>query len=318
MALLCLLYFICVSACLSLAGVLAEDALPARVPRRWMWCVVVTLSLLVPPFISIQHSSPAFILWANGALGLSMPSAADAAPHTMLDRNWLDCGGEYGQIFNKVWLVSSIMLLTWGVANAFRISRVSRSVRGDANRKALVDGVPVIVTDSLGPATVGFWRSRVLVPEWVLSLPGTQRQYVLRHEDEHRRAKDARLLCVMSIIVSLMPWNLPLWWQLRRLRLAVEMDCDTRVVTSLGDAPAYGELLLKVAQAASRGPRLQPALLGVGELERRLTVLLAPAQRRLARRVLAPALAISLLLVVLSVPHPELDHHVRSHIQTTQ
>jgi hypothetical protein len=83
------------------------------------------------------------------------------------------------------------------------------------------------------------------------------------------------------------------------------MDCDTRVVASLGDASAYGALLLKVAEAAGRGPRLQPALLGgMGMLERRLTVLLAPTPLRHAQRILLPALALGLVLLVLALPHP--------------
>ena len=32
--------------------------------------------------------------------------------------------------------------------------------------------------------------------------------------------------------VVLMPWNLPLWWQWRRLRFAIEVDCDARVLAS--------------------------------------------------------------------------------------
>jgi beta-lactamase regulating signal transducer with metallopeptidase domain len=143
----------------------------------------------------------------------------------------------------------------------------------------------------------------------VLALPGSQRQYVLRHEDEHRRAHDARLLFVASLPLILMPWNLAMWWQLRRLCLAVEMDCDNRVVSGLGDAQAYGELLLKVALAGSRGPRLQPALLGgVGTLERRLRVLLAPTPLRHVQRLLLPALALGLLAIVLLMPHPVLTH----------
>ncbi|HZD85671.1 MAG TPA: M56 family metallopeptidase, partial [Gemmatimonadaceae bacterium] len=171
------------------------------------------------------------------------------------------------------------------------------------------DGVSVVVTEAIGPATVGFFRSRVLVPRWVLALPGSQRQYVLRHEEEHRRAHDARLLFVASLPLILMPWNLAMWWQLRRLCLAVEMDCDNRVVSGLGDARAYGELLLKVALAGSRGPRLQPALLGgVGTLERRLTLLLAPTPLRQVQRFLLPALAVGLLAIVLLMPHPVLMH----------
>jgi beta-lactamase regulating signal transducer with metallopeptidase domain len=157
-----------------------------------------------------------------------------------------------------------------------------------------------------------------LIPRWVLALPGTQRQYVLRHEDEHRRSHDARLLFVASLPLILMPWNLAMWWQLRRLCLAVEMDCDNRVVSGLGDATAYGELLLKVAQAGSRGPRLQPALLGgVGTLERRLTALLAPTPLRHIQRFLVPAIALGLLFIVLAMPHPVLSTGPHPHLAMT-
>jgi beta-lactamase regulating signal transducer with metallopeptidase domain len=170
------------------------------------------------------------------------------------------------------------------------------------------------VTDSIGPATVGFWRSQVLVPRWVLALPETQRQYVLRHEEEHRSAHDARILFVASLLTIVVPWNLALWWQLRRLYLAVEIDCDNRVVNRLGNPNAYGQLLLKVAQAANRSPRLQPALLGgVGSLERRLTALLDPAPLRNLQRIFLPALALGLLVLVLMVPHPMLKHGPHGH-----
>jgi beta-lactamase regulating signal transducer with metallopeptidase domain len=101
-----------------------------------------------------------------------------------------------------------------------------------------------------------------------------------------------------------MPWNAAMWWLLRRLCLAVEMDCDNRVVSRLGNANAYGELLLKVAQAASRGPRLQPALLGSGMLEKRLTALVSPTPLRSIQRLLLPAAALALFCVVLWMPHP--------------
>jgi beta-lactamase regulating signal transducer with metallopeptidase domain len=213
---------------------------------------------------------------------------------------------------NRVWLTVSAMLLLWGLANAWRVSRVirlSRRERGNNAGRAIVDGMPVVVTDLAGPATVGLWRSHVLVPRWVLAMPRAQRQYVLRHEEEHRRAHDAKLLFLASLTLLLMPWNLAMWWQLRRLCLAIEIDCDNRVVNGLGDATAYGELLLKVAQASSRGPRLQPALLGgMGTLERRLTVLLAPTPLRQVQRILLPAAALVLLFVVLLMPHPVLGH----------
>ena len=44
------------------------------------------------------------------------------------------------------------------------------------------------------------------------------------------------------------PWNVPLWWQFRRLRYAIEVDCDASVLRSGGDARQYGETLLAVGQ----------------------------------------------------------------------
>jgi len=48
-----------------------------------------------------------------------------------------------------------------------------------------------------------------------------------------------------------MPWNLPLWWQLRRLRRAIEVDCDARVLNAGHDVNRYGETLLEVGQRHS-------------------------------------------------------------------
>jgi hypothetical protein len=92
------------------------------------------------------------------------------------------------------------------------------------------------------------------------------------------------------------------------------MDCDNRVVSRLGDATAYGELLLKIAQASSPGLRLQPAFLGgVGTLERRLTALLAPTPLRHIQRFLLPAAALGLLFIVVLMPHPVLGSGPHAH-----
>ena len=292
MALLCISYFLVVGAVLGVVGVLVEHALPSNVPRRWVWLALIPLSVALPILASIHH---------NG-------SAESIAVH--VDRNWWDCSASYGQVTLKLWWLSVVALIGWGVMAARRIAAMLRG----RTTHAVVDGVPITLTDSIGPATVGFWRSRVVVPRWVLTLPGMQRRYVLRHEDEHRRAHDARVLCIASIIATLMPWNLALWWQLRRLRLAVELDCDRRVVAALGDGPAYGELLLQIAQLASRAPQVQPAFLGqAGMLERRLIALVTPERRRAAGRLVASLAAAALLYGVLAFPHPDPANHAAGH-----
>ncbi|MDQ6769878.1 MAG: M56 family metallopeptidase [Gemmatimonadota bacterium] len=296
---LCILYVNAVGLCLGLAALFFERTLPATSPRRWVWCIVIPISVVLPGLYRIHH--PWAVAHAFQQQAVLMES--------------------YDSSIVRAWYSVSVVLFVWGLASALRVWRVvsvSRRGRGDEGALVIVDGVPVVVTDFMGPATVGFWHSRVLVPRWVLALPGVQRQYVLRHEEEHRKAHDGRLLLIASLPLILMPWNLALWWQLRRLCLAVEMDCDNRVVKRLGDAPAYGELLLKVAQASSRGPRLQPAFLGgVGTLERRLTALLAPTPLRLVQRFLLPAVALGLLFVVLKMPHPVLSTGAHAHATMT-
>jgi bla regulator protein BlaR1 len=259
--------------------------LPAAFPRRLVWCVIIPVSIVLPGMYRYHHQ-------------VSVVGLQQAAQISSFDAG-----------ISPVWLTMTSLLILWGLANVGRVwLAVSRS-----RRSTIIDGVPVVITDSLGPATVGLWRSKVLVPLWVLGLPGDQRRYVLRHEDEHRTSHDAHLLFFASLSLLLMPWNLALWWQLRRLCLAIEIDCDDRVVSALGDAPAYGELLLKVAQAASHGPRLQPAFLGgMGSLERRLTALLAPTPLRHLQRFLLPTFALGLLFVVAWMPHPILGSHAHA------
>jgi beta-lactamase regulating signal transducer with metallopeptidase domain len=225
-----------------------------------------------------------------------------------LDPAWWAATESYDTTINRLWLSMSAALILWGAASLSRVSylvHASRRRQVGTSSPNIVDGVPVVVTDSLGPATVGLLRSRVLIPRWVLALPVFERKYVVRHEEEHRRAHDARVLFLASLPIILMPWNLAMWWQLRRLSLAVEMDCDNRVVSKLGDPTAYGELLLKIAQAANRTPRLQPARLGgMGSLEHRLTVLLAPTPLRHLQRFILPLAVGALLAIVIMMPHP--------------
>lgn len=291
---LCFLYTIALGAWLAVIGVLVERALPARAPRRWVWCAIIGLNMTIPALFQAKHNVPVPV--------------TDAAARP----SWWALIGSYDALLMRLWVITSLLLLLWTLFSVWRVSRVIREAR-KTRADDVVDGVPVVVTASVGPAAVGVLRSRVLMPKWVLAMPRPQRQYVLRHEDEHRKAHDARLLFFMSLAVVVTPWNLALWYQLRRLSLAVELDCDNRVVDALGNADTYGELLLRVAEATSRGPRLQPGLLGgAGTLERRLVSLLVPAQLSRAARHLLAAAAIGLLLIALSTPHPKLasaSHH---------
>ncbi len=133
-------------------------------------------------------------------------------------------------------------MLVLGVATIRLISMQRRW------RRAAVDGRHVLVSPNVGPAVVGVWSPRVVLPEWALQLPERERELMLVHEEQHVRAADPALIAMGFALVLLAPWNVALWWQWRRLRLAVEMDCDARVLSQGRSAPAYGELLLEVGR----------------------------------------------------------------------
>ena len=302
---LCILYVNVVGMILGLAGMLVERALPKTFPRRWLWCAILVSSIVIPGYYRFHHTWSVMSALERHELQPTMRQALATTSFAVFDPAWWARTESYDGLISPLAITVSLVLLLWGIANWWRMSwLVNRSRVSES--PGVIDGVPVIVTDSIGPATVGLWQSLVVVPRWVLSLPNVQRQYVLRHEEEHRRAHDAHVLFATSLPLLLFPWNLAFWWLLRRLCLAVEKDCDNRVVAALGDAHGYGELLFKVAQAASHGPRLQPAFLGgAGTLERRLTELLGPPRQR-AQRFIAAAAACVLLALALSLPHPVL------------
>jgi len=197
-------------------------------------------------------------------------------------------------------LSAAALLFSFGAA-ALRLAASRRDWRD-----ATVDGRAVLVSDNVGPAVAGLWRPRVVLPEWALLLGDHERRLMLAHEDEHIRARDPSLLAAAAALLLLAPWNLMLWWQVRRLRLAVEMDCDARVLAHDGDAPAYGELLLRVVQRRARLPLGAPALgepvSFLGRRIRRMATTL-PRWRWLAA-IAATSVAVAAVIAACEAPRP--------------
>lgn len=178
--------------------------------------------------------------WANGLLGWST-SALPARPG--FDR-WAPA----------VWGATTLLLAILLFASAWHMNR--RRYRWPIT---VLLGQPVRLTPDLGPAVSGVLRPEILLPRWALSLEGRALDVILRHEEEHLRARDPLLLAGALALVVLVPWNLWLWWQFRRLRDAVELDCDRRVLHRGVAAAVYGHLLVELG-SRHRGDELLPAL----------------------------------------------------------
>ena len=131
---------------------------------------------------------------------------------------------------------------------------------------------------------------------------------MLDHERQHLQARDPILLQAAALVVVLMPWNVVAWWLVRRLRLAVELDCDARVLAAGSDLRAYGNLLLDVcARRVRSGVVLSPALFErTSSLTRRIMAM-QPARSRFARVrfTLGAAAALAIVVLACDMPSPE-------------
>jgi hypothetical protein len=160
-----------------------------------------------------------------------------------------------------------------------------------------------------------------VLPAWALALDDQRLELMLAHEREHVRAHDPLLLGGAALAAVLMPWNPALWWQLYRLRLAVEMDCDQRVLRRHPDVGGYGRLLLDVAQGDVLGARLPVTALAspVTSLERRIRTMTMRRPRHVAVRALGLA-AITACLVVIAceTPRPPTAPVPRSKVAVTE
>jgi TonB family protein len=270
---------------------------------RFVWIAVLSLSVLWPAWAIVTALLPA----ADQSSAVSpaiLPTVVIAARRGLTAAfvgRLTAIGARTSWVFVAAWCVASVILL---VRLLRGVRRLATQRRGWLRR--IVDGVPVLVAPDIGPAVVGIRRPEVVIPEWALSLEAPLRALVLRHEQEHVRARDTlpRLLSVFA--PALFPWNAALWWQASRLALALEVDCDARVLNVDARRDRYGLLLLAIAHRQSL-TLLAPALSEPSShLERRIRVMQrSPSRRPTLVAVSSAMVAIVALGVACSTPTPE-------------
>jgi TonB family protein len=304
-----MLYCTVVSLLLGLGALGAERALHAYArPVRWAWAGAILLSLLLP--FGLRHAPrPAWLFQEPEPVG----AAVELGTVEVLVLPSEEPRGALARLVERAdalllpgWGVTTVLLLL-GVGAAFVLVHLRRR----RWRWGRVAGEAVRISEGTGPAVVGLFPGEIVLPEWTLSLDLERQRLVVEHEREHLRAGDPLLLAVALLAAVLVPWNAALWWHFRRLRLAVEVDCDARVLRRRPDVRAYGLLLLEVGEMASTG-RLPAAALSEPRsfLERRIHMMTSSnTARRLSLTVAATGVcAVALAAAALPVPaQPELS-----------
>lgn len=268
-------YALVVGLLVSLAAFAAERALLlARMPVRRVWAGALLLSLMAPalsPLLPWHLPVPALPVLAS--IPVSSPGPAE-----LRVRDGIQVPAV--RIVEPGWGVNKALLVLWGASSgvlALFLVYAMGVLQGRRKewRQASVDGVPVLLSRDVGPAVIGWRRLDIVLPEWVRDLAEPARALILRHEMEHVNRQDPRLLLRGFLVVVAMPWNPAVWFQLGRLRRAIELDCDARVVASGADVARYGSVLLDAVGRCNRGglPAFAAFAERAGDLEARIKAL---------------------------------------------
>jgi bla regulator protein blaR1 len=247
-----MLYLLFIAAVLSAAALAAEGR--ARLVRgrsRWIWLTALLASLLLPvAMTSVSIRVPALS-------GSEKPVAKTVALRDITSSHLFsfDFVGASDALVKPV-NAQSALKTTWITLSGLLLLALAGSALHLFRRKrnweiGVIGQTPVLVAPDVGPAVVGLLHPQIVVPAWLMEAPAHQQNAVITHEQSHLDARDPQFLTFALCLLVLMPWNLPLWWQLHRLRRAIEVDCDARVLKIGQDVSSYGETLITVGERQS-------------------------------------------------------------------
>jgi bla regulator protein BlaR1 len=283
-----MVYSLVVSLLVAMAAWLAEKALGwFGVARRAAWVAGVALALAWPPLAMMMPvpvdnpvlaptvvGEPAVEFVASRVPDVAQFSGTRVGAWTLDDAAAL------------IWILASAGTLAYYFTSSWRLARRVRRWR-----RQCVVFQEVTVAPDIGPAAFGWRQPRVIFPSWLIHAPPRVQQMALIHEAQHLAARDPQVLAASTVLCALLPWNPALLWMLRRLRFAMEVDCDARVLRGGADARDYGMALLYVSERQIGASAAAIALIErTSQLERRIDIMLSSPRKLSARHGTFPRL----------------------------
>jgi len=227
-------YALVIGLFLSAGGWLAERILASlRGPRRGAWIGALLLSVALPAWrlpaalpdvspvqvwapaprsvSSTPSSRPASMPHRAGPSQKSTPAASAGSEARPARRFWTPA--RYREVLWELlaaWVLASSLLLIRLFAGTTAMRRQLRH-----GETVVLDGVAVTLAENVGPAVLGLRRPRIVIPRALAEQSPQRRAALLAHEEAHLRAYDGPVLFGATLLVTLLPWNLPLWWMRR-------------------------------------------------------------------------------------------------------
>lgn len=271
-------YLLVFCAMIGLAALSLERAIrPYGVALRWIWISALLGSLALPLALSATRHRAEMAIAPYRSLSAWVPQSAaviSSRQRVVPSKSPSGRGPSSGLelLVEALWIMSSAATAAWLMGASWYGHRRRRHWR-----RASVAGTELFVAEDAGPATVGLLHPNIVLPEWLLAEEPEILRMVVAHERCHAQAHDPGLLGLGFGVATLVPWNPLVWWLLHRLRLAIEVDCDRRVLLAGHDARRYARALVDVS---SRRPAYVGGLAAspgsLSSIERRIILMITP------------------------------------------
>ncbi len=287
----------------------------ARRPTRWVWAAAMGLTLALGAMAPMQSATNGARnrAWSTTAAATDqLPAYRSGDLFTLARERWSAATSLMGEQVQSAWSawhrvipdgVERGLLAVWAIASlALLMAFVAVHMRYQRRRTqwplGIVHGTTVRIAQDTGPAVIGVTSAEIVVPQWLLSRDDREQQLVLDHELEHVRQHDPLLLAAAHVAVILLPWHPAVWWMASRLRLAIELDCDRRVLQRGANARDYGTLLIDLTDHRTGFGAALPAFsCSPSHLERRLVAMTPKRLKYPLVRLLATGAFASLALL---------------------
>lgn len=297
-----MLYAAAVGAVIAAGGFAMERLAAAYgLPRRVVWLAALTLAVAIPAAGAFRVTQVASSLDSAMVRPAEPTGTVSGVAWDLVPSMPFPNGPGAARAAAVAWGAGSLLSLAAIAAVLLLVARSRR--RWPRDRISQAD---VYVSRRFGPALVGVTNPEVVVPSWVLRLERSAADMIIRHEMEHARARDHLALLYAALTVAALPWSPAIWWMARRLRAAVEMDCDQRILASGVAAAEYGEVLLDAGSRHTGGWGLAPAMSQPKSLlERRLKTMNENTSKPgTVHALLLGALAVGALVAACDAPVP--------------
>ena len=248
-----------------------------------LWLLL--LGLLAVPFIPFRLVSfPQISSWLRSVRNYSA-SHADVGANNVMDTglsgttNWMnnfalsvnkDTPSVTGYILLGIWILGMLAMMILIIKSSLRLRTIKRSALSLQNPEVrrlynkclnemkIARNIPVYSTAFLkSPIIVGLLKPCIYLPIHLISdYHESDMRYMLLHELQHYRHKDALANYLMNFVGVLYWFNPFVWFALREMRNDREIACDTSVLKMLeaDDYEDYGNTLINFIEKVSSSP----------------------------------------------------------------